>query len=154
MAQRKLKPAARGRSGVEGKKRETVVRSVPVLKTNDENGGDEILGSRTRMDRRTSPRIHSQFVLDGDLKFPQEDIVPVNSGGHLAVHQNATTKTASKNGVDVEVGVGGRGKSKSSSESDDSGKDSNESEKASLPAGAKLGEIRNLNRSFQRENIC
>ena len=79
--------------------------------------------------------------------------MPVNSGRHLAVHQNATTKTASKNGLDVEVGVGARGKSESSSESDDSVKDSNESEKASLPAGAKLGEVRNLNCSFQRGNL-
>ena len=81
-----------------------MVRSVPVLKTNDENGGDEILGSRTRTDRRTSPRIHSQNLLDGDLKSPPEDIVPVNSGGH--------------------------------------------------PVGAKLAEVRNLNGSFQRGNIC
>ena len=135
-----------------------MVASVPRLKTNEENGGGENLGSstaaRTQTDRRTSPRIHSQIALGEDLKSPPEDIVPVNSGRHLAVHQNATTKTASKNGVDVEVGVGARGKSESSSESDDSGKDSNESEKASLPVGAKLGEVRNLNRSFQRGNIC
>ena len=44
--------------------------------------------------------------------------------------------------------------SESSSESDDSVKDSNESGKASLPGGAKLAEVRNLSRSFQRGNIC
>ena len=58
MARRKLKSAARGRSGVEGKKRETVVASVPRLKTNEENGGGEKLGgstvARTQTDRRTS----------------------------------------------------------------------------------------------------
>ena len=98
MARRKLKSAARGRSAVEGKKRETVVASVPRLKTSEENGGDENLGSstaaRTQTDHRTSPRIHSQNLLGGDLKSPPEDIVSINSGSHLAVHQNATTKTA------------------------------------------------------------
>ena len=105
MARRKLKSAARGRSGVEGKKRETVVVSVPRLKTNEENGGGENLGSstaaRTQTDRRTSPRIHSQIALGEDLKSPPEDIVPVHSGRQLAVHQNDTTEMALKKGVDV-----------------------------------------------------
>ena len=53
-------------------------------------------------------------------------------------------------GTATEIG----GKSESSSESDDSAKDSNESERASPPVRAKLAEVRNLSRSFQRGNIC
>ena len=91
--------------------------------------------------------------------------MPVHSGRDLAVHPNVetTTEMALKKGADVEVGcspahavsrgVGARGESESSSESDESLNDSNESEKASLPVPAKLGEVRNSSRSFQRANF-